>query len=161
MNILENIMGCYGKAYRKYRKCKACTYRKWCRSAGDKPLKEKPLALSSNAHIALGENPAIPGDDLDFDIPQYSQKELLEVIVFMLAIDDQTLNMLEEKINNPEITFSEMARKRGLTRQAIHKFITRKCQKIPELKEVFIKRINPWEKPVPTIAKTKKGNRAA
>ena len=158
MKTLENIMGCYGKTYRKHRRCRACAYRKWCRSAADKPPKEKPMELLSNAYIAQGQNPAIPGDELDFDTPQYSQKELLEVIVFMLAIDDQTLNMLEEKINNPEITFSDIARKRGLTRQAIHKFITKKCQKIPELKEVFIKRVTPREEPAPTSTKQ---NRAA
>jgi len=63
----------------------------------------------------------------------YSRNDLLEVIGFLLALDTQTLDMLDSKIGNPGISFSEIARKRGVSRQAVHKFIKKKCAQIPEL----------------------------
>lgn len=147
-----NISGCYGKLYSHHERCKTCTYRKWCRTAWDEttPDKEKRAEHTvelTREMIVREVNPATPVPEFDFDAPVYSQKELMEVIVFMLVLDNQTLDLLEEKINNPEITFSQMAKKRNLTRQAVHKFIDRKCRKIPELKEVFIKRTNAKSRP--------------
>jgi predicted DNA-binding protein YlxM (UPF0122 family) len=63
----------------------------------------------------------------------YSRDDLLEVIGFLLALDTQTLDMLDAKIGNPGVSFSEMARRRGVSRQAVHKFIKKKCAQIPEL----------------------------
>jgi predicted DNA-binding protein YlxM (UPF0122 family) len=79
----------------------------------------------------------MPGAELDVNFPEYTRQEMLEVIVLMMSLDFQTLEMLEQKINNPDVTFAEMGKRKRISRQAVHKFITKKCLEVPELEEIF------------------------
>jgi predicted DNA-binding protein YlxM (UPF0122 family) len=133
-------MECYGMSFNKRKDCAGCKLRKWCRDASDPPKLShqmldwdlvSELTVPSNMTV-MHPSEAVPSDE-NPNRRLYSRNELLEVIAFLLALDTQTLDMLDSKVGNPGISFSEIARKRGVSRQAVHKFIKKKCSQIPEL----------------------------
>ncbi|MDD5597106.1 MAG: hypothetical protein PHV82_04135 [Victivallaceae bacterium] len=133
-------MECYGTSFNKRKDCAECKLRKWCRDASDPPkLSHQMLEWDMVSELTVPSNMTVmhPSDALpsggEKEERLYSRSELLEVIAFLLALDTQTLDMLDCKVGNPGISFSEMARQRGVSRQAVHKFIKKKCSQIPEL----------------------------
>jgi len=133
-------MECYGSLFSKRKECKGCELQKWCKNASDPPrLSHQMLDWDTVSELTTPLNMVvthpsemIPSDN-KMDEQLYSRNDLLEVIGFLLALDIQTLDMLDSKIGDPGISFSEIARRRGVSRQAVHKFIKKKCSKIPEL----------------------------
>jgi predicted DNA-binding protein YlxM (UPF0122 family) len=133
-------MECYGKLFNKRKECRNCKLLKWCETASDPPrLSHQMLDWDIVSELATPLNitvthpaEALPSDN-SMNEQLYSRNDLLEVIAFFLALDTQTLDMLDNKIGNPGISFSEIARQRGVSRQAVHKFIKKKCAQIPEL----------------------------
>ncbi|MDD5698836.1 MAG: hypothetical protein PHH77_09500 [Victivallaceae bacterium] len=114
--------------------------RSWCECASDPPRLAHQMLdwdaveeLVVSPELMVAHPAAADAPELETDTRLYSRTDLLEVIGFLLALDTQTLEMLDSKIGNPGISFSEMARQRGVSRQAIHKFIKKKCAQIPEL----------------------------
>jgi predicted DNA-binding protein YlxM (UPF0122 family) len=138
-------MECYGKFYNKQTECKTCQHRKWCADAGEPELlTDKMTSLNGFATgaeeelslYALGSKPIRKGR------PVYTKEDLFEVISFFLALDWQTLEMLEEKLNHPEIKFTDMGRQRKISKQAVHKFIKSRCEMFPELEPFLRNRKN-------------------
>lgn len=138
-------MECYGKLYGKQAECKTCKHRKWCAKAGDPDLlTDKMTSLSS---LAAGTEEKLPlcasdAKRLRKRRPVYTKEDLYEVIAFFLALDWQTIEMLEEKLNHPEIKFSDMGRTRRVSKQAVHKFIKSRCEMVPELEPFLRNRKN-------------------
>ena len=133
-------MECYGVLFNKRKDCEKCKLLKWCETASDPPrLSHQMLDWDAISELRMPLNMAIqhPSEavshDNSMDEQLYSRNDLLEVIGFLLALDTQTLDMLDNKIGNPGISFSEIARQRGVSRQAVHKFIKKQCAQIPEL----------------------------
>ncbi len=131
-------MECYGSLFNKRKECKDCELRRWCKNASDPPrLAHQMLDWDTVSEFMVPSNIIVPSEALPLDNSiseqRYSREDLLEVIGFLLSLDTQTLDMLDNKIGNPGISFSEIARHRGVSRQAVHKFIKKKCAQIPEL----------------------------
>jgi len=132
-------MECYGSLFNKRKECENCELQKWCKNASDPPrLAHQMLDWDMVSELTVPVNMTVlhSSDSPVEDSPaeaRYSRDDLLEVIGFLLALDIQTLDMLDDKIGNPGVSFSEMARRRGVSRQAVHKFIKKKCAQIPEL----------------------------
>lgn len=131
-------MRCYGHYDRLRENCGKCEYAAYCRDAGDIPLLAdgslKASALNENR--CSGEAVSIPAEEEDLPVPRqdsFSRADMLEMICFLLALDDTTLEYLEKKIRIPTLHFADLARDRGISRQAVHKFIRQKCERIPEL----------------------------
>ncbi len=136
-------MHCYGHYDPLRGECSGCQYADYCRDAGDIPL----LADSSLKAFSLNENREIPElpcheDDSSSNgensgewmkKESYTRSDMLEMICFLLALDDTTLEYLEKKIQIPTLHFADLARDRAISRQAVHKFIRQKCERIPEL----------------------------
>jgi hypothetical protein len=134
MKPIYTVPECYGIEYDKLENCRHCECRKWCRTAADpEPLYKKVLPLAPWYNMET----AVPAEDPDEPVPEYSRQDMLEVIVLMMSLDLQTLDMLEQKINNPSVTFAEMGKRKKVSRQAVHNFISKKCLEVPELKAVF------------------------
>ncbi len=132
-------MECYGRLFNKCEDCGNCQLRKWCESASDPPRLSHQMLdwdLVSELTVPLNMTVVNPSDN-SMDEQLYSRNDLLEVIGFLLALDTQTLDMLDNKIGDPGISFSEIARRRGVSRQAVHKFIKKKCAQIPELSVIL------------------------
>ena len=135
-------MECYGSLYDKREECRACELHKWCKDASDPPrLSHQMLdwdlvseSIPASMTVSSSEVLSCKGN---IEKHLYSRGDLLEVIGFLLSLDVQTLDMLDSKIGNPGISFSEIGRQRGVSRQAVHKFIKKKCSQIPELSIVL------------------------
>ena len=58
----------------------------------------------------------------------------------MLQLDALSLELLSEKINDPDITLSDIARKRKTSRQAVQQAVKRKCRENPEIARLLANR---------------------
>ncbi len=140
MDGLEKIPECYGQEYKKWKKCRFCACRKWCRQAGDPTLLHLEVRTMTDSHGICDQmvyEQKMPCDELDENVPEYTRQEMLEVIVLMMSLDLQTLEMLEQKINDPDVSFAKMGKRKKVSRQAVHKFITKKCLEAPELEVIL------------------------
>jgi predicted DNA-binding protein YlxM (UPF0122 family) len=137
-------MKCYGRYYNRLQECRKCRYGKFCEEATDVPLLPRERSAQADSVEDLTDNSPLPSE-MEPDIcrnteeRRYSRQELLEVIGFMVRLDLSTLEFLDEKIAHPEFGYADLARKRNISRQAVHKFIRQRCQKIPELESVLLK----------------------
>ena len=62
---------------------------------------------------------------------------LSEILLYILSLDDNTVSLLKEIIANPNITQTEIARKRGVSRQRINTALLHACRKNPQLEKSF------------------------
>ncbi len=149
-------MDCYGKLHGKLDECGKCKYIKWCANAGDPDLLVDKMAsldilAAPGADAESLQAPLRTPDTPSGKRPVYSKEDLYEVIAFFLALDWQTIEMLEEKLNHPEIKFSDMGRSRKVSKQAVHKFIKSRCEMFPELEPFLRNRKNRINKPNETF----------
>ena len=131
---------CYGH-YRagKESDCRKCTLSKWCKDAGeselltdrmssfDEALQDSELRMMTEEHYSSRQR-KLNGEKLE-----YSRNDLMEVVVYMLNLDKLALDLLAEKIKSPDISLSDIARKRNTSRQAVQQALRRKCRENPEL----------------------------
>jgi biotin operon repressor len=143
---------CYGFFHKKYyvthngkefpknpRNCDTCKLAQWCREAHDRTQLSKTHTCFDN--IAYSEDYASDAPelvepdprDIPAETPVYTRSDLLEVVAFLLAMDLKTLDILDEKIRDPEISFAKIGAKQKKSRQAIHKAVLQICEKHPEL----------------------------
>ena len=71
---------------------------------------------------------------------EYSRNDLMEVIVYMLSLDKLALDLLAEKVKSPDISLSDIARKRNTSRQAVQQALRRKCRENPEIARLLANR---------------------
>ena len=131
---------CYGR-YRsgKNSDCVQCSLSKWCKNAADtelltdrmssfdEALQDSELRMYTEEHH-LQHQRKINGEKLE-----YSRNDLLEVVVYMLNLDKLALELLAEKVKSPDISLSDIARKRNTSRQAVQQALRRKCRENPEI----------------------------
>ena len=126
--------------------CQSCELLKWCRTAGDPEfLTDRMSSFEEDIQdhetreiveeLALVRRCKLNGEKLE-----YSRNDLLEVIVYMLSLDPLALELLEEKIHDPDITLSDIARKRNTSRQAVQQALRRKCRENPEIARLLANR---------------------
>ena len=132
-------MECYGKRYNKLIECRTCKWKRHCRTAADPPL----MTMSSppeKQNEQILSRIRLPSENRMRKAEQdrrYSRADLLEVITFMAALDIRSLALVTQKLECPELNLSELAETRGVSRQALHKMVTRRLQQIPELAAVL------------------------
>ena len=132
-------MFCYGKYYGKREQCAGCELQRYCRAAGDPPpLAPSPISDELNMQIlAKFRQPTgnrYSGAERD---QRYTRADLLEVITFMAALDIRSLELITRKLAEPDLNLSELAEKRGVSRQAVHKMVRQRLERIPELAAVL------------------------
>ena len=67
--------------------------------------------------------------------------DTLQVMEFLLDLDNYTAELLHEVLHGNCSTASELARKFGVSRQAIHRKIVDCCTLHPQLRKLFITRL--------------------
>ena len=138
---------CYGH-YRGERgtECKNCSQRKWCKDASDPELLTRHMSSfdevlqDSETREIVEELNVHRKRKLNGEKLEYSRNDLLEVIVYMLSLDKLALDLLSEKIHDPDISLSDIARKRNTSRQAVQQALKRKCRENPELARLLANR---------------------
>ena len=127
-------MDCYGRSYGRRDDCKRCKLSKYCRDAGDPPLfsqlsdadpDKRVTAVTAVDEIAV--LPPEPEPEM-----MYSRAELLEVISFMVHLDERTLDFLEAKLTGADFCLSHLAQERKVSRQAVHKLLKDRLRRFPE-----------------------------
>ncbi len=128
-------MNCYGR-FRQNQQCLGCNWLKYCRDASDPMLLgDKPPRKSDQPAMEI----TAPGgkDALKNEEKRYSRADLIEVIGFMASLDEYSLRFIQEKIEDPTLNLSDIAIKRNVSRQAIHKMVKDRIAKVPELAAVI------------------------
>ena len=140
-------MGCYGNYGRKHNPdCKKCSQARWCRDASDvELLRDHMMSFAeelqdSEARQLAEEQAAARHRKINGEKLEYSRNDLLEVISYMLSLDPMALDLLNEKIHDPDISLSEIARKRNTSRQAVQQALRRKCRENPEIARLLANR---------------------
>ena len=141
------MLNCYGKYSVDQRsECRDCKYLQWCRSAADPDLLTDRMSVfdeelqDQEARELAEELSQTRKRKLNGEKLEYSRNDLLEVIVYMLHLDPLTLDLLSEKIHDPDISLSDIARKRNTSRQAVQQALRRKCRENPELARLLANR---------------------
>ena len=131
---------CYGQhRTTPQAKCRQCTLERWCREADNPALLRNEMGSYDESYqddmtreqaeeMRQAQLRKAHGEAL-----RYSRNDLLEVIVYMLDLDPLALELLNAKIKEPDISFSEIARRRRTSRQAVQQALRRKCRENPEL----------------------------
>ncbi|MBN2640519.1 MAG: hypothetical protein JXR78_02580 [Victivallales bacterium] len=139
-------MKCYGNYKSKSKRCSVCELKKFCEESLDPELLDSRMTTFENIEYAeeYACEQAPPSDEArnKTELMCYSRLDMLEMISFMVCMDSQTLHMLDQKLNNPSVNFSDMARNMKISRQAVHKFIKKRCEEIPELEPLLRNRQN-------------------
>ena len=134
------MSACYGH-YRSEKDpvCRSCREKKWCKDAADPELLTDQMS-SFSEELQDSENRELIEElkthrkrKLNGEKLEYSRNDLLEVVVYMLNLDKLALELLAEKVKTPEISLSDIARKRHTSRQAVQQAIRRKCRENPEI----------------------------
>ena len=141
------MSNCYGHySNSQSAECKRCSKRKWCKDASDPELLTQHMSSfdeflqDSETRELVEELNTHRKRKLNGEKLEYSRNDLLEVIVYMLNLDPLALDLLGEKIHDPDISLSDIARKRNTSRQAVQQALKRKCRENPELARLLANR---------------------
>ena len=135
---------CFG--HYKVKSCGNCIYGESCRLVSAAPNPDfagkirNPVSIEKNTgRIHSEHTPIMPkfAENFTDAAPGLERSDLAEVLLYLLALDDNTLSLLQEIIANPALTQSELARKRGVSRQRINTALLHACKKNPELENLF------------------------
>lgn len=72
------------------------------------------------------------------DEPQYTRKDLAELLAFLLRVDEYTLQLAINALTGRTSTAAELAQAQGVSRQAIHQKLMRAVKCYPEIKELLL-----------------------
>jgi len=140
------MMKCYGVNFGRLEACRACRYRKWCASAQDPALLSNRMASYSEI---LGENysdslrhPAETPELPETPSPEkgerlYTKRELCELVRALVRLDARSLQCLDEKFSDTDVTFARLGRRLHVSRQYVYCIIRDAVRKLPALKRVF------------------------
>lgn len=128
-------MKCYSTYSSSKEACKTCKLLDYCKDSTE----SVPSLLSDSARKIPAEELASPVvfKSQNNEKKIYSRADMIELIGFLVAMDEKTLSIMAEKFQNPAISLAEIGRKKNITRQAIHKLIKKRCEDIPEVAAVF------------------------
>ena len=138
-------MNCYSNYTENKEECKKCKYKSYCMESADIPL------IINNRGRKLYENkiqltPIERVKAFNSDKKEFSKAEMLELIAFMVSLDETTIELLSEKLNDPTISIAELGKRRNITRQGVHKYIKQRCEQHPELAVIFQNKQNKHKK---------------
>ena len=138
-------MNCYSKYSENKSECQTCKYQSYCKESSDIPL------LINNRGKKLYDNkiqltPIERVKAFNSDKKEFSKAEMLELIAFMVSLDETTIELLSEKLNDPTISIAELGKRRKITRQGVHKYIKQRCEQHPELAVIFQNKQNKHRK---------------
>ena len=130
-------MDCYGK-YKANEACRICEYESSCRFYTNSPnlrlLSADHLSLDMWRDDYLGKEDPFFDEETEFSIPLKKVKKLLRTL---LSLDEYTLFILTEIIVN-HATMIEIAGKRNVTKQCMHRKIVRASRSFPWLIPCFV-----------------------
>ena len=139
---------CFGKAAKsgKLETCPPCEFRESCAfcAADDGSSCDRRLGHVSYDRYAYSREAAAPAVEPAAEpapAPASGDAETLRVMEFLMDLDNYTAELLHEVLYGGCSTTSDLAKKFGVSRQAIHRKIIDCCTLHPELRQLFITRL--------------------
>lgn len=135
-------MQCYGREYGKLTECATCEYVDYCKDAGD------PQPVSQ---IQYDDSRSVREEKPQLAEPEhtYTADQMADLFRRLIYLDDPRLRtIIQLKVENPSISFSEIAAHYGISKQAIHQYVKQAVAMFPELKVVLQNRpiYNRWRR---------------
>ncbi len=132
-------MECYGRKHSQLPECRHCRLKRYCAGAADPPLlADRALPPAVNEKLLSSRQPShrnrLQQQERD---RRYSRADLLEVIGFMASLDATSIQLIDQKLQEPSLNLSSLAGLRGVSRQAMHKLVKRRLTAIPELEAII------------------------
>ena len=139
---------CFGKLVKTgtQDRCRNCEYQESCKfcSEDDGSNCDRRLGHISYEKYSYSKEVASPNTAPaePESTPNSGDKEdVRRVMEFLLDIDNYTAELVSDVLHGEVSTTSDLARKRGISRQAIHRKIVDCCTLHPELRSLFITRL--------------------
>ena len=143
---------CFGKssAAGKLDRCPSCEYQESCKfcAEDDGSSCDRRLGHISYERYSysreVSSTATAPDQDLDQSISCGHEDDtagVRRVMEFLLDLDNYTAELVSDVLHGDVSTTSEIARKRGISRQAVHRKIIDCCTQYPELRQLFIARL--------------------
>ncbi len=131
-------MHCYGTYRKNFTKCQNCDLVEYCKTAREPPLLGNQMSCYDDQQAVSRKN-LTPRTYLDDTKKErlYTRNDLLELVSFLLGMDDLAIEYIQMYLSDSEITFQQMADQKQVTKQAVHKYLTHQCKKIPEIAELM------------------------
>ena len=148
---MDDCPECFGKPQKvgKQDSCMSCEFRGSCEFCAndDGSGCDRRLGHVSYDRYSYSEEAASPaGNQKDDSNPvgppdNIEDAGTLRVMEFLLDLDNYTAELLHEVLHGGCSTASDLARKFGVSRQAIHRKIIDCCTLHPQLRQLFISRL--------------------
>lgn len=139
---------CFGNSAKagKTERCPACEFQDSCKFCaadnGDSCSRRSGHVsyerFSYSREVASQDSPPDALDDSGKTAPDDSLRRIME---FLLDIDNYTAELVSDVLHGNVSTTSDLAKKRGISRQAVHRKIVDCCTQYPELRKLFITRL--------------------
>lgn len=145
----EDCPSCFGKKnlIGKTVNCAACQFFESCAYCSDNDGRE---CDKRSGHVSYekysfsretASNPVENETDNDVVTSEENQGSVRQIMEFLLDIDNYTAELLHEVLHGDCDTTSKIAKKFGISRQAVHRKIVDCCTLYPELRKLFITRL--------------------
>ena len=140
---------CFGKNAKagKQDRCKSCEYLESCKFCAEDDgsscnrrrghVSYERYSYSSEIASRPDEMPEATAEK--DDLPE--EADVRRIMEFLLDIDNYTAELVHDVLHGDVSCASELAKKRGISRQAIHRKIVDCCTEHPELRKLFITRL--------------------
>ena len=138
---------CFGKpsAAGKLDRCKNCEFQESCKfcAEDDGSSCDRRLGHISYERFSYSRevSSAAPAPSQDAPAGTDDTDSVRRVMGFLLDLDNYTAELVSDVLHGDVSTASELAKKRGITRQAVHRKIIDCCTQYPELRKLFITRL--------------------
>lgn len=140
---------CFGKksANGKLAGCATCQYFESCQYCSEHDSND---CDKRSGHVSYdrysfsketADKPAESDDIEDLSASSNDNYALRQVMEFLLDIDNYTAELLHEVLHGDCNTTSALAKKFGISRQAVHRKIVDTCTIYPQLRSLFITRL--------------------
>lgn len=126
--------------------CASCQFLESCRycAENDDRKVNRRLGHVSYDRYSYSQSVSTPAPEPEYDDAADSREddaEVRRVMEFLMDIDNYSAELLSEVLHGNANTASDLARKFGVSRQAIHRKIVDCCTAHPELRKLFITRL--------------------
>lgn len=146
---IEDCPSCFGKksSNGKTANCAACQFFESCAYCSDNDGREcdKRSGHVSYEKYSFSRETASKPVESDADNAATSEENqdgsVRQIMEFLLDIDNYTAELLHEVLHGDCDTTSKIAKKFGISRQAVHRKIVDCCTLYPELRKLFITRL--------------------
>lgn len=143
---MEDCPECFGSSAKsgKSESCKKCIYRESCiYCAHDNPDKGARHGISYEQYSYSAECASFPEtEDLKLRrLKDTEDSDVLQIMEYLLDIDNYTAELASIILHSEANTAADLAKRLGVSRQAVHRKLIDCCTRHPELRKLFITRL--------------------